>query len=111
MRQRDVKGAEREDRREKERHSYFALRHRRMNAVRMRKEAQVYSAEEQKMLAMLNFEEKVQKETKVLAGFRQMLASKLAAQPAPSSSAPPAGGAQNMNPASPVSGAESDKSK
>jgi hypothetical protein len=52
-------------------------RHRRMNAVRMRKESQIYSAEEAKALAALNFEEKVQKETKILAGFRQILTKKL----------------------------------
>jgi hypothetical protein len=48
-----------------------------MNAVRMRKESQIYSAEEAKALAALNFEEKVQKETKILAGFRQILTKKL----------------------------------
>lgn len=37
----------------------FSSRHRRMNAVRMRKENQIYSAEEQRALAMFNYEEKV----------------------------------------------------
>jgi hypothetical protein len=36
----------------------FSFRHARMNAVRMRKENQVYSAEEQRAMALLNFEEK-----------------------------------------------------
>ena len=37
-------------------------RHKRMNAVRMRKENQVYSAEEKRALAMFNYEEKQKRE-------------------------------------------------
>merc|ERR1712146_766544 len=40
-------------------------RHARMNAIRMRKENQVYTAEEKAALAMLNYEEKIAKESKV----------------------------------------------
>ena len=48
-------------------------RHARMNAVRIRKENQVYSAEEKRALAMITFEEKQQKENKVIGDFRAML--------------------------------------
>jgi hypothetical protein len=48
-------------------------RHTRMNAVRIRKENQVYSAEEKKALAIITFEEKQQKENKVISDFRQIL--------------------------------------
>lgn len=48
-------------------------RHKRMNAVRLRKENQVYSAEEKRALAMITFEEKQQKENKVISDFRTML--------------------------------------
>lgn len=52
-------------------------RHKRMNAVRLRKENQVYSAEEKKALAMINFEENMQKESKVIGEFRKILSDKL----------------------------------
>eukprot|EP01041_Mallomonas_annulata_P002051 gene2051-4002_t len=51
-------------------------RHKRMNAVRLRKENQVYSAEEKRALALITFEEKQQKENKVVGDFRVMLSSK-----------------------------------
>ena len=51
-------------------------RHARMNAIRIRKENQVYSAEEKRALAMLNYEEKVGKEKKLLAEFRRYLQDK-----------------------------------
>lgn len=51
-------------------------RHAVMNAVRIRKENQVYSAEEKRALAMLTFEEKQQKEQKVIAEFTDMLRAK-----------------------------------
>lgn len=44
-----------------------------MNAVRMRKENQVISAEEKRALAVFNFEEKLKKEGEVIAGFRELL--------------------------------------
>merc|ERR1719343_236952 len=48
-------------------------RHRRMNAVRIRKENQVYSAEEKRALAMYNFEEKANRETQLVGELREML--------------------------------------
>jgi hypothetical protein len=48
-------------------------RHARMNAVRIRKENQIYSAEEKRALAIITFEEKQQKENKITSDFRQML--------------------------------------
>jgi len=51
-------------------------RHARMNAVRIRKENQVYSAEEQRALALITLEEKQQKEAKLLEDFKTMLKSK-----------------------------------
>ena len=52
-------------------------RHARMNAVRLRKENQIYSAEEKRALALFNYEEKQQRENKILGEFREMLADKL----------------------------------
>ena len=40
-------------------------RHKRMNAVRMRKENQIYSAEEKRALALFNFEERQQRENTI----------------------------------------------
>jgi len=48
-------------------------RHRRMNAVRIRKENQVYSAEEKRALAMYQFEEKASRETSLITDLRDML--------------------------------------
>jgi len=48
-------------------------RHKRMNAVRIRKESQIYSAEEKRALALLNSEEKQAKEKRLLAEFRKLL--------------------------------------
>lgn len=48
-------------------------RHARMNAVRLRKENQVYSAEEKRALAIITFEEKQQKENKIVSDFRHLL--------------------------------------
>merc|ERR1712019_261445 len=48
-------------------------RHRRMNAVRIRKENQVYSAEEKRALAMCNFEEKANRESMLVGELREML--------------------------------------
>jgi len=52
-------------------------RHKRMNAIRMRKENQVYSAEEKRALAMFNYEEKAKRENTILAEFRDMLSTKM----------------------------------
>lgn len=51
-------------------------RHARMNAIRLRKENQVYSAEEKRALALITFEEKQQKENKIVGDFRSMLTKK-----------------------------------
>lgn len=48
-------------------------RHARMNAVRSRKENQVYSAEEQRALALISMEEKQQKEVALVDDFRRKL--------------------------------------
>lgn len=52
-------------------------RHQRMNAIRLRKENQVYSAEEKRALAMISLEERAQKESAVVGEFRQMLTKRL----------------------------------
>ena len=48
-------------------------RHARMNAVRLRKENQVYSAEEQAALAMINYEEKAAKEKEVMEELKRLV--------------------------------------
>lgn len=48
-------------------------RHRRMNAVRMRKENQVISAEEKRGILKLQREEKVKKEALIIGSFKEML--------------------------------------
>jgi hypothetical protein len=52
-------------------------RHKRMNAIRLRKENQVYSAEEKRALAIITIEEKQQKEAKIVGEFRKILSNKL----------------------------------
>ena len=52
-------------------------RHQRMNAVRLRKENQIYSAEEKRALAMFNHEEKQKRESQILADFRGLVQDKL----------------------------------
>lgn len=47
-------------------------RHKRMNAVRIRKEGQIYSAEEKRMLATLNMSEKAARENKIVADLREI---------------------------------------
>lgn len=51
-------------------------RHAKMNAVRLRKENQVYSAEEKRALALITFEEKQQRENKIIGDFRSVLNTK-----------------------------------
>eukprot|EP01138_Halocafeteria_seosinensis_P000525 gb/GECG01000539.1/.p1 GENE.gb/GECG01000539.1/~~gb/GECG01000539.1/.p1 ORF type:complete len:285 (+),score=64.03 gb/GECG01000539.1/:1-855(+) len=51
-------------------------RHKRMNEVRLRKENQVYSAEEKSALALFNYEEKQQRENQLMSEFRKMLAQR-----------------------------------
>uniref|UniRef100_A0A7S2QTG3 NF-kappa-B-activating protein C-terminal domain-containing protein n=1 Tax=Norrisiella sphaerica TaxID=552664 RepID=A0A7S2QTG3_9EUKA len=51
-------------------------RHKRMNAIRIRKENQVYSVEEKRALSLLNFEEKAAREKKLMSDFRSFLQQK-----------------------------------
>ena len=64
------------DRFEKSGYVMSGSRHQRMNAVRIRKENQVYSAEEQRALALLTMEENQQKEAQLMEDFRTMLKEK-----------------------------------
>ena len=52
-------------------------RHNRMNAIRIRKENQVYSAEEKAALAMINHEEKEKREAKVMADLKRLVENSL----------------------------------
>lgn len=52
-------------------------RHRRMNAVRMRKENQVISAEEKRGILKMQKEEKDKRENLIVGGFREMLEERL----------------------------------
>ncbi|KAI9355384.1 ras-induced vulval development antagonist-domain-containing protein [Zopfochytrium polystomum] len=52
-------------------------RHRRMNAVRIRKENQVISAEEKNALLLFNQQEKVRKENETIALLKEMVAEKM----------------------------------
>ncbi|CAD7077557.1 unnamed protein product [Hermetia illucens] len=52
-------------------------RHRRMEAVRIRKENQIYSADEKRALAMFSKEERQKRENKILSQFKEMVNSKL----------------------------------
>ena len=60
-------------------HSGYVMsgsRHARMNAARLRKENQIYSAEEQRALALITMEENQQKEAALIQDFRTMLKEK-----------------------------------
>lgn len=48
-------------------------RHRRMEAVRLRKENQIYSADEKRALATFNHEERSKREVKILSQFKEMI--------------------------------------
>ncbi|KAL2936019.1 NKAP family protein [Bienertia sinuspersici] len=48
-------------------------RHQRMNAIRIRKENQVYSAEDKRALAMFNYEEKAKRESKVMTDLKRLV--------------------------------------
>ncbi|MCO5581037.1 hypothetical protein L7F22_034912 [Adiantum nelumboides] len=50
-------------------------RHQRMNAVRMRKENQIISAEEQRSILKMRAEEKAKKEQEIVEQFRDMVES------------------------------------
>lgn len=64
------------DRYEKSGYVMSGSRHARMNAVRIRKENQVYSAEEQRALALITLEENQKKEAALMDDFREMLQEK-----------------------------------
>jgi NF-kappa-B-activating protein C-terminal domain len=72
-------------------------RNRRMEAVRIRKENQVYSAEELAALSQFSHEERMAREKRVLNEFRALVATKLGEDAAVAAAAPPASG----NPAAP----------
>ncbi|XP_017036938.1 NKAP family protein CG6066 [Drosophila kikkawai] len=55
-------------------------RHRRMEAVRIRKENQLYSADEKRALAMFSKEERQKRENKILSQFKDMIHNKLQAK-------------------------------
>lgn len=52
-------------------------RHRRMEAVRMRKENQIYSADEKRALATFNKDERMKRENKILTQFKDIVKNKL----------------------------------
>eukprot|EP00977_Amphora_coffeiformis_P002334 scaffold437_cov159-Amphora_coffeaeformis.AAC.13 len=70
-------GADQIDKFENSGYVMSGSRHARMNAVRIRKENQVYTAEEQRALAMITLEEKAEKEKALVQDFRSMLEQKL----------------------------------
>jgi len=47
-----------------------------MNAIRIRKENQIISAEERRALAQFNMEERAKRENKIVADFREMIAKR-----------------------------------
>ena len=51
-------------------------RHRRMEAVRIRKENQIYSADDRRALANFNREERSKKENEIMSAFRTMIHKK-----------------------------------
>lgn len=51
-------------------------RHRRMEAVRLRKENQIYSADEKRVLATFNYDARKQKESNLMNQFRELIHSK-----------------------------------
>ncbi|KAM7256904.1 hypothetical protein ACFE04_012645 [Oxalis oulophora] len=59
-------------------------RHQRMNAIRIRKENQVYSAEDKRALAMFNYEEKAKREHKVMADLMRLVQRHIGEEVGPS---------------------------
>lgn len=51
-----------------------------MEAVRIRKENQIYSADEKRALAMFSKEERQKRENRILSQFKEMVSSKLACE-------------------------------
>ena len=58
-------------------------RHQRMNAIRIRKENQVYSAEDKRALAMFNYEEKAKREHKVMSDLQRLVQRHIGEEVAP----------------------------
>lgn len=54
-----------------------------MEAVRLRKETQIYSADEKRALASFNYEERKKKEKKMLGQFKQLIQKKKKSQSDP----------------------------
>ncbi|XP_039254013.2 uncharacterized protein LOC120331057 [Styela clava] len=52
-------------------------RHRRMEAVRLRKENQIYSADEKRALASFNKQERDKRESRILSSFRELVKDKM----------------------------------
>lgn len=70
-------------------------RHQRMNAIRIRKENQVYSAEDKRALAMFNYEEKAKREQKVMADLQRLVQRHIGQDTGPSHD--PFGGAEGAD--------------
>ena len=70
------------ERLEKEGYVMSGSRHAKMNAVRIRKENQVYSAEEKRALALIAAEEQAEKEKEIIADFRAQAKRQLGASAA-----------------------------
>ncbi|KAH7833216.1 hypothetical protein Vadar_004173 [Vaccinium darrowii] len=70
-------------------------RHQRMNAIRIRKENQVYSAEDKRALAMFNYEEKAKWEQKVMADLQWLVQRHIGQDTGPSHD--PFGGAEGAD--------------
>ena len=51
-------------------------RHKPLNTIRIRKENQIYQLEEKRALQLVNFEEKQQRESKLMAAYQKMLNDK-----------------------------------
>lgn len=48
-----------------------------MEAVRLRKENQIYSADEKRALASFNYDERSKRENKILTQFKEMIRKKI----------------------------------
>ncbi|CAK9139808.1 unnamed protein product [Ilex paraguariensis] len=70
-------------------------RHQRMNAIRIRKENQVYSAEDKRALAMFNYEEKAKREQKVMADLQRLVQRHIGNDAGPSHD--PFGGGESVD--------------
>ena len=69
--------AEEIDRYEKLGYVMSGSRNKKMNAVRLRKECQVYSVEDKRALAILNFEENQRKEQEIVMEMKNILNAKM----------------------------------